>query len=715
MVLVPRAGYAQEGVLGNVKAVLDTNISTGTLTTTDASGAVTKNDTTTVFPQLTVTGDTMIYPKLRLSFGGIFDVTQSSLTTDTGSSDFSVSHVRPYIELRSTDPVLSPGLGYFRRDETTSTGGGSPSIRLTNEDYSAYLGWRPAGGPRSDFQFVRTNTYDDTRLLDDSKKDFGSIISRYSYKGLGVSYLGSYLDTDNRVVGLETREVANAVRVDQSAALFHNRVLWAGTYNINHQNLTTLATGTGGEVPIPVIAFAGLSAISDTPVTTPLAQNPALVDGNLTSAAGVNIGFPGFGGDTQARNLGLDFATPSTVSRLLVWIDRDLPQTIAASFTWEIYSSSDNLSWSRVATVAGAPFGPFDRRFQIDFDPISARYIKTVTQPLSGVTIGASQYPDIVVTEVQAFLRETAGQAQAAENRTAQLINSDLRVRLLDGPNLYFENSYSYSGVAPGPHQDILSNGISFLQPFARIFSVRGRAAREQGTEIDGRRVAFVSNASFTVTPVPNLSASLLYNGLSEDIAGRSDDRRTIFLQTNTHLYRGVDFQFGGGWTDTTDPAGRSARDGLLNASAVIVPQPNLTFTVNYADTTTRPTTGQLVGQEFRTRRGYLSVAYDPVRTLRLVFAEELLDSTGNLPLNSHNIAVDWAPFQDGALQFFVAYNEMLRDLQYGREKTFRPGVRWTFSRQSYVDVSYQRIRSEYIYQATDAKIFSIDLKVFLY
>jgi hypothetical protein len=224
-----------------------------------------------------------------------------------------------------------------------------------------------------------------------------------------------------------------------------------------------------------------------------------------------------------------------------------------------------------------------------------------------------------------------------------------------------------------------------------------------------------VSNASFTVTPVPNLSASLLYNGLSEDIAGRSDDRRTIFLQTNTHLYRGVDFQFGGGWTATTDPGGRSSRDGLLNASAVVVPRPNLTFTFNYADTTTRPTTGELVGREFRTRRGYLSVAFDPVRTLRLVFAEEMLDSTGSVPLNSHNVAVDWAPFQDGALQFFVAYNEMLRDLQYGREKTFRPGVRWTFSRQSYVDVSYQRIRSEYIYQATDAKVFSVDLKVFLY
>ena len=58
--------------------------------------------------------------------------------------------------------------------------------------------------------------------------------------------------------------------------------------------------------------------------------------------------------------------------------------------------------------------------------------------------------------------------------------------------------------------------------------------------------------------------------------------------------------------------------------------------------------------------------------------------------------------------------NEAVRPLEFGSERIFRPGVRWVFSRQSYIDVSYQRVDNDQFVQRTRTKIFSIDLKLFL-
>jgi hypothetical protein len=76
------------------------------------------------------------------------------------------------------------------------------------------------------------------------------------------------------------------------------------TYNVTVRTSRPSVGGEGGEVPLPVNAFAGLSALSDTPVTTTLSPNPPLIDGNLTASAGLNLGVSGAGTDAQARNMG---------------------------------------------------------------------------------------------------------------------------------------------------------------------------------------------------------------------------------------------------------------------------------------------------------------------------------------------------------------------------------------------------------------------------
>ena len=109
----------------------------------------------------------------------------------------------------------------------------------------------------------------------------------------------------------------------------------------------------------------------------------------------------------------------------------------------------------------------------------------------------------------------------------------------------------------------------------------------------------------------------------------------------------------------------------------------------------------------------YAAVAVDPLRTLHLVLGEEVIMVTGQATRTTHDVGVNWAPFPDGTLQIIFAYNEALRALEFGRDRSTLGAVRWNLSRKSFVDVSFQRTRSEFVFQKTASRIFSINVRLF--
>jgi hypothetical protein len=395
-------------------------------------------------------------------------------------------------------------------------------------------------------------------------------------------------------------------------------------------------------------------------------------------------------------------------------VDRELPPEIARSFTWEVYSSADNLVWRREATVSAAPFGPFELRFQIDFPAVTARYIKLVTRPLSAVLPEAPRFPQILVTELQAFERRSAQEARGRLGRTTHALTTDVRMRLLETPALFYEGSYLYYRLgAAGSTRDTWSNGVSVTHAFGRIVSLYGRGAREQGVQPEGRRVATVTSGTLSVDPIPTFRASLLYTGQDERIGDMQLDRKGFFVQNTARLYRGVDLLFGVGWNLTARETGETLHDRLVNVSGTIVPRQNLSVTFNYASTTSRRS-GTFTGRpRFRTGRTYVTVAYDPIRTLRLVAGEEVIVGLGERTRRTHDLGANWAPFPDGTLQFVFAYDENLRALEFGTERILRAGARWFLTRRSYVELAHQRIRSEFVFQRTDMRVLSADVKLF--
>ena len=191
---------------------------------------------------------------------------------------------------------------------------------------------------------------------------------------------------------------------------------------------------------LQLFPLAGLSSINDMPTTGALDPNPALIDGNLTTSAGINIGLPPLGGDTRPRTW---VSTSSTWrgQRTFRVGRQGMPQKISSAFSWDIYTSPDNLNWSKIATVSSAPFGPSQNRFDINFPGVNTRFIKVVTNPLSPAVLNSSTFPNIFVTELQAFTQtpvQVVG--TTSQTLTSHLFNLDSRQESLT-PQPSFMNS----------------------------------------------------------------------------------------------------------------------------------------------------------------------------------------------------------------------------------------------------------------------------------
>jgi hypothetical protein len=517
---------------------------------------------------------------------------------------------------------------------------------------------------------------------------------------------------------VETKDYLNTGRITYSDMFFNNRVSFNGSYNISHEETTTTASGIGGEVTSQISPSAGLSLVDDTFNPIALDPNPALIDGNTTTSTGVNIGLPPLGGNTSLRQIGLDFVVTTEVNRLLVWIDRDLSSatTIANSFSWDVYISSDNLNWNHWAgPILPASFGPFQNRFELDFPRVSTRYIKVVTKPLSPIVFGSSSFPNIFITELQAFTAKTVEQqVKSRTTKLSHILNIDSRTRILNIPNLFYELSYYLNKSDPGQTTYTLSNGLSVNHRFNPIFSGSARVAREDGTEEGEKRWAYVYNASIVATPLKTLRYNLIYSGRIEEIDRESTKNNSIFLQTNAALYKGIDINLGEGINFSTLETGQRQRNTIINFGTSIVPHRAMTITLNYSDTTTDQSGGGLPSTSTSTRRGNLSVAYRPFETLYLFSSWEILAEKGEKVQTTQNYGLNWSPFPEGTLQFNFAYNESILSENKQKSRLITPSLRWNITNRSFLDLSYHYIHSSSKLQKSESNGVSANLKIFL-
>ena len=701
----------------SLTGLVDLVYSKSDVKTGDSSGATSQSRLSSFSQQYRLTLNKSFFPNLNLTGGGIFEkaITDSnSAGRDTTSID---TKTKPFFDLRLATPLYKAGVGYSRAEDEQKTSG-SPSTTNVNERKYAILGWMPEGFPDWNVRLEKSDTFDKERVLQDTSTKQAFMTVHYAYKGLDLRYQPSYRDQVDRIGDVEQINRTHNGRATYSRTFFQGRSSLSGSYEVTRAETEIVARG-GGEVSFPLIPLSGLSALDDTPADGALDPNPAMIDGNLTASAGLNLGLPSLGGDARPRNMGLDFGIGTETNTLHVWVDRKLPPEIANAFTWEVYTSPDNRvesSWNLVTTVAAAPFDPFLNRFEIRFSNVTSQFIKVVTRPLITPPIvpNPSDFQDIFVTEIQAFLTRPADEVRGKTTRTTQTGTVDFRTRLLDRPSLYYDFSYNTVTVSPPSRtQSSMTNGLSASHVFSGIFSGSGRVAREDNRADDRKEAAYSYTASLQAVPLRTLRHVLLFTGRNEKLVDGPQDTYSLVLQNTAQLYKGIQVNLNGGVTREKKASGEKQETENLLFGATFAPNRMLTLALNFNGSWMDRTGGERPDENTVDRRGDASISYRPFDTLYLVGSVSRIERP-SIQDTVQNYGLNWSPFPSGALQFNFAFNQDLSARDNSKVRTVRPTLRWNVTSRIALDLSYEDTKAESTAGTTDNKTFSSRLRLIL-
>jgi len=696
-----------QGLIEGVSGSLQSGLSLLTFKTTDASGNTVKTETQFAISRFQLDINTMIFPNVRLRAGGVGQGTWTGLNDKTNDivTRTTVLDFRPYIDLTLETPLYTASAGYIRRQERTEVFG-LPSLTLISNEYYGILGWRPEGLPSIDAQIRRRDLYDSNKDFRDTKEDFISLNPKYLYEGLRLDYYGTYLHRRDDLIDLDVTQYTHAGRASYANSFFNNRVSLSTNYNISHQDTKTVSGGKGF-VSFQAFPNAGLSKIDNITNPVTLDANPALIDGNTTASAGIDlVSDP----PLVRRQIGLDFLNPTAVNQLFVWVDRELTPTIAGSFTWDIFISGDNSIWTHWAGPVAGTFGPFENRFEINFPGVTTRYIKVVAIPLLRSLLIP---PDIFVTELQAFLQTPAADVKGSVSSTTHTSDLDVKTVILNNPFLYYELYSFFNRQEPSGQQryDFI-NSLNANHRFSEVFSGRARVGIENGKELDKNRLAYIYDGAVIADPLKTLHHSLVFNGREEEFGGQPNNTNSIILYNTAQLYRGVDINLNGGVSFTKQER-EQGRDFLINLQTNIVPHRTMTLGLNYTNVISRRTGGDQGSLSTYTQTLDFNLSYNPFRTVNLLAFIEYLNEKGQADRILQNYAINWSPFPDGALQFFISYNENYRSEDHLVERIFQPGIRYNLSKRSYIDLTYQLIRSKSDIEKSDSNLLTTTMKIF--
>lgn len=657
--------------------------------------------------------DRRIFPNLTFYTSGFFERNGISTETDGSDTDATMRRIRPIVELRLRTPLYIAEVSYNRAEQKTEVTGSSPRTDV-NELYSTTLQWKPDGFPQLKLWYSRTDNYDKARLFRDTTDDQFQVTTEYRpVDTLLLWYQGTLQKTDDRLQHFEVQQESHAARVTYSDSWWKGLVTVYSDYNVDRRMIEVTAGG-GGEITLAVPALEGLSAIDDTPEDGALAPNPTLIDGNFTAGTGINLGLPPPGGDTRPRNAGLRFDAGTEVNTFFVWVDRELPADIASSFSWQVYASDDNLNWNPVGTASAGTFDTFQHRFEVRFPNVTDRYVKVVVDPLSPTVPGATGFPTILVTELQAAIRRTAEEAVGKQTRTVHRYNLDVRTRILEVPSLFYEFSYILTKPDPGESNWTLSNGLSASHRFTPKLSGAARVAREDGREGGEDRVAYIYTASLTAIPLETLRHTLVFSGLNETVGESGQDTYSLLLQNNAQLYQGVDVTLGGGVSLQSLDPGEDAFTTQINGLVTLVPNRKMTVNLIYNDRVTERSGGTLTGTVTdSTRNGEVNLTLTPLSTVYLFGSWGILKQSGQETRRTQRYSATFSPFPDGTLHLNFFYDDEFESLFHRRTRVVTPSLRWNITRNAYLDLSYSKISDDSDISKTDNQIVNGTARIF--
>ena len=681
-------------------------------TTNAGTGNETESQSSSFSQQYNIDLSKTIYPYLSLLGGGSFDLDSSTTTSDEIETEREDWTIRPYIELNLKNPLYSAGIGYHsseRKEDIT----GLPSTRNFKKDWNAAFKWSPVGLPHMRLFYYRTNTYDDAGTVDSLDQQTTLKLGYIALRKLPINYTYRRSDSENKISDFKILRQTHDGNIGYSRSFFNRRLFMDLNYKIKY--ITAKLPGGNKNLESPILPSAGLFSSDDTPLDGPaLIAVTALIDGNVTASSGINIGWTD--ASESDRNIALDFGISTSVDKIFVYVDRNIPSNISSSFVWTVYTSPDNTdtsTWTSHVAVASASFGVFQNRFEISFADVKTRFIKVVTSPLSSAFTGNTALENIFITEIGAFVTTISQQEE-------ELVSIDhnagfnLRGNISDNTVIGYNFFSALEDADPSTEKTAFSNGVYLNHRFNTIFSLSTRFNRDdrestvEGTTDESVDYTYTALAKAAYMETFQQILSYSNNRLTEN-AGTSISN-SVFLRNNAKLYEGWDTFIDLGYSWSTPLEGGKTTVTSTRVGSSIVPNNKITLDLNY--TATKQTQENGSTSTFnQSVDGQLM--YIPYRTLSL-FARVIIEDSDRVDELKifQDYLLNWAPFPDGDLQLSFTFNETLRLADEQEETAIGPGLKWDINRYAFLDMSffYTMVKSKLI--TTDSTTFKTTFRV---
>jgi hypothetical protein len=674
-----------------------------------------------------------LYPNLRFTGGGLFEQTMSTTKTDDLETDSKTTRFAPRADLTLSNIFYNAGIGYNRRTDSTKIDGNSSPDRIV-ETLIGRLSLKPEGLPPVNFFYTRTNNFDENRESRDTTTDSYSLSSTYRpLKDLEIGYLGQYTKQTDNLNDRESTSTLHNGRVAYSRQFLEGRASLTGTYNISMQQTENVRFISS---PLPATAaFSENVSAPLIPDTTDL--NFTLPAGILTNGSGIEPVSPYLIGktpdsiqtlSTNYYHFGLDLQVAAPTNTLFVTINPSVElsaaqmMSVSSQFTWRVFSSTNNNDdWMEIPLLSAqfnttGSFGTTDNSYELTFNDTSARYFKVVIQPkLITSPVDYSGPIDVHVTELRSSLRIAESTQSTSTESTSHLLNLGGRVRIYDPYDVNYEFFYTYNKSDTdffSSSRYTISNALRAQHRFSPIITGSARVAREDSSDDQEDRTAYIYSASLQATPLPLLSHTLVYSGRTESADSGSSSSNSLYLNNSASPYRGIDLSLSAGYSTSTTEDGQKNDSLTMGLGTSLTPNPKLSINLNYAVSNNKYSGGSSAPPTTTSHRGDLSVSYNPVRSIYLfgslgIFAETDRDTT-----RTHNFGGSWGILRDGSLQLNFSYNENFNQANNQKERTIVPSLRWNIRPGSHFDVSYFISRNTSDIQEADFTSLSALLRI---
>lgn len=696
----------------------------------DAAGVVTSDSKGTDFMhKYNLSLDTNPFPLLKLSAGSTFLQDINTLQDMGASSRSKSTTLSPYLDLTLSNTLYQAALGYSRNQSWQS--GSQGQIPATvNDEYHATFGWRPAGLPDLSLRLSHANTFDVDRLTQDMTTNMATVGSQYTHKAFKFGYQFTGTETMDNLHGTDNTSLLNNGSISYSDQFFNRRVSVYSHYNVNYLTSTTEA-GNGGFVDmfLPDVLVASSFTDQTDPPADVETTNGKLIDGDFKASAGINLGNVQPLTDFRKYGISADFLRATPINKIVVTVSRNLPQTIADGFSWEIWvRDALNEKWRQIdqngnsATMPiTAPFRQLTNgyAFTLVLSNVNHRYLKVRVNPLSqAVALANPQFDTSIpidVTEFQAFLSLPAAQVQGTSSRLSQTFNTDVRTRLVD--SLYHNLNLSLSTTTGGELTYVLDNNLTYDHRLNSIFTVGASAGREDISSGGQQSSAYLYSASLKATPLTGLNNSLVYSGRIDQSAKGTTESNSIFLTNTAQPYKGVAFNVSGGYSLSTNVNGEESGNLSFVSGASITPRQDLSFTMSYNRSITSVSGGRTVSGvaapgTVSSQSGQMGATYRPFTNLYLSASLGIQQAENRKTQYVQNYGGTWSPFPDGTVQFNIAYNESANSTNNEKNSSLTPTISWKVAPKAMLSLSYSLLRTDSLIASTESSYLSTVLRL---